>query len=71
MESAVELLLFIRILGGAIGEMLHAAHPVAAAGTGDGHHDAPKGARKAGLVEHGVDFLLRRLRIARRPECQR
>ena len=35
------------------------------AGTGDDRDQAPQGARKAGLVEQGVDFLLRPLRIAR------
>ena len=34
------------------------------AGTGDDRDHAPHGARKAGLVEQGVDFLLRPLRIA-------
>ena len=66
MESAVELLLFIGVFARrAIGEMLRAAQAPAVAGTGDDRDQAPNGARKAGLVEQGVDFLLRRLRIAR------
>src|ERR1019366_7014058 len=63
-NSAIEHLLFIRILaGGAKGEM-QAASTLALTGAGGGHYDAPDGAREASLVEHRAHFLLRSIRIA-------
>src|ERR1035437_1927037 len=63
-DSAVELLLFIRILAaGAIGEMPAGYTPVVTGAGGCGY-DAPDGAREASLVEHRAHFLLRSLRVA-------
>src|SRR5579862_6320319 len=61
-DSAVELLLFIPIPAGAVGEM-HAGHTLTVTGAGGCRYNAPDGAREASLAEHGSHFLLRSLRV--------
>ena len=64
MQAAEERIFLILITIEMVSEMLQAAHARALARASGGHNDAPDGTVKRNLIEHGLNFALRRVRVA-------